>query len=374
MFPMQSQAGASQYRPPQQNLPPLGMAPGLSSMNRILSEGGPPGLGPQSGPPGLGALPIGAPHTQHARQTSGSSQYELVGQPIQRPIGRSSSVKPEDGVDELSAQLGSSALLDDTDEPLLGDHRRAGPPGLARGGSGMSAFGASPIFGQQGQARVDGFGPGSSNASSAWGTPPSTLPFSQPGGIATMSPIAGAGTATSWSTPTGWGTAPGGLAAAKPAGFPMSGRPRPLTIRLHAANVFKHLIGTKMVVPDSWQELGALLRHVDQCVSPPVTPQELLDICDTEGNEHNGGGEFQVRAAPGGGFDSVLVRYVPGGAPGEGREGGGALAGAGKAVGGAGDIGSPAMGVSGLAGPAVGMAPPPGLFPGLGAHHAAGFH
>jgi hypothetical protein len=376
MFPLQAQSGANQYRPPQPILPP----PGLPSMNRILSEG-PPGL-TQSGPLGLGAAPIG--QSQHARQTSGSSQYELMGaQPIQRPIGRPSSTKPEDGMDELSAQLGSSALLGDRDEPFLGEHRRPGPPGLTglpamvRSGSAINAFGASPIF-PQGQQRVDGFGPGSSNPSSAWGTPPSTLPFSQPG-VATISP-GGPAASASWSSPaSAWGPAPtaGVLpSAAKPAsGVAVGGgRPRPLTIRLQTANFFKRLIGGKMMAPDGWQELGALLRHMDQCVSPPVSAQELLDICDTEGNEHNGGGEFHVRmpasnVGPAGapvGIESVLVRYVFDGAGVDGKD---ALAGAGKAVGG---LGSPPVGALGLAG--AGPGPPPGLFPGLGGHHAAGFH
>jgi hypothetical protein len=357
MFPLQAQAGASQYRPSQIPPPPGMAAPGLSSMNRILSEG-PPGL-VHPGPPGLGGPPIGQP--QHTRQASGSSQYELMGaQPIQRPMGRSSSTKPEDGVDELSAQLGSSALMGDMDEPMPSDHRRPGPPGLAREGSSMSAFGASPLF-AQGQ-RGDGFGPASSNAS-AWGTPPSTLPFSQPG-VPTISPV-GPGASASWGTPSaGWGApAPGTLptAASKNVG---GGRPRPLTIRLHAANVFKRLVGAKLITADAWQDLGALLRHVDQCVSPLVSPQELLDICDTEGNEHNGGGEFQVRAPQqqvGGGIEGVQVRYVFDGAHDGGKE---APLGMGKAVGG--DIGSPPIGVLGLAGGGSATAPSPGLFPGLG--------
>jgi hypothetical protein len=134
---------------------------------------------------------------------------------------------------------------------------------------------------------------------------------------------------------------------------------------MHAASVFKHLIGNKMMAADSWQELGTLLRHMDQCVSPPVMPQELLDICDTEGNEHNGGGEFLIRMPNNvSNIESMLVRYV------FADRGDKEPQGSSKAIG-AGDIGSPAVGTSNLA--SVG-GPPSGLFPGLGGHHAAGFH
>lgn len=96
------------------------------------------------------------PSHSHSRQTSLSFEktsfetapFPAQSQPIARPapIQRPSSVKPsKPDIDDLSNQLGSSALLDDTDLPLsssLDDSRRGSMgPGSARHG-----FGASQLF------------------------------------------------------------------------------------------------------------------------------------------------------------------------------------------------------------------------------------
>lgn len=43
-----------------------------------------------------------------------------------------------------------------------------------------------------------------------------------------------------------------------------------------------------------------------------VEEKELLDICETEGNEVNGGGSFDVREEPGGSGGAKAIRFVSG--------------------------------------------------------------
>ncbi|CRK16149.1 hypothetical protein BN1708_011660 [Verticillium longisporum] len=122
--PMFAQFGG--FRPP----PGMGMPgpPGLNGMN------GPPGRGfPMPHPPpgfsqpfGEPMPPNGPPHVSHTRQSSGGfeSGPSMASQPIGRPapIGRPGSVvhgQGSDQVDDVSDQhLGSSALLDDSEEPI----------------------------------------------------------------------------------------------------------------------------------------------------------------------------------------------------------------------------------------------------------------
>lgn len=106
------------------------------------------------------------PAQTHSRKESYSydrSPFESQAHstPVTRPapIQRPSSAAPHDlpkhdnsldksEIDELSTQLGSSALLDDSDEPLTSGATQPIPTGIPPGppGSGRLGFGASPMF------------------------------------------------------------------------------------------------------------------------------------------------------------------------------------------------------------------------------------
>jgi actin-related protein len=377
MFPNIPAQNTSQFRqqvplsmPP---APPGMAAPGMPPIGRMFSDIPPglqqpvPGLGATHPPPGFGPLgremPISHAISGHARQASGSSSTfehpigtgppQVVSRPA--PIQRPSSVKPHEDprfpghdIEELSHQLGSSALLDDSDESFhnnLESRRPPAPPGLPRAGSTLSAFGPSPIFTQSSnQQRMDGFVLGSaSNTASSWGTPPSSLPFGQ----GHISPAA------TWNSPTG------GWPAGNPAPNPLSGlglnpglgssslgtlsRSRPVQLRTTVCALFRQMPA------DAYKDVGTIMRTIERVVKPPAGVEEILDILDTEGNEHNGGGTFTLQVANGN-LEQSLVRWN---APADK-----------KSVGAIGDIGSPNVMSSVPAGP-------PGLFPGLGAHHTA---
>jgi hypothetical protein len=125
----------------------------------------PPGPGPISVQPTHISRETGRQQT-HSRQPSGSydrppleiqSQNVAISRPT--PIQRPSSTTPHDAlkdelklvpsdIDTLSAQLGSSALLDDTDVPLTSTIPQPISAGGAPGapGSGRIGFGTSPLF------------------------------------------------------------------------------------------------------------------------------------------------------------------------------------------------------------------------------------
>ncbi len=277
-----------------------------------------PGMGAAGMAPGFGmpkdALP---PHSRNPSASHENPVFERPiappqTQPIARPapIRRPSSVKPREGghdskllansdMDDLSNHLGSSALLADTDEPIPVSNADARRPSLAPGSTrtAASAFGSSPMFPEvDGQGRLDAFGrtphtgPGSS-----WNTP--TMPFGPPG-------VSGG---PSWGTP-----APGGWPAANTFGM-MGGqsRPsisRPVSLRLMVCQACRQLTANGGG-SDGFQDVANILRHVDAmrlANEPPAQIAEVLEICETEGNAHNGGGYFVIKRD---GPDRTLVKY-----------------------------------------------------------------
>jgi len=371
MLPQQGSLG--QFRPFGASGSAAGPPPGISGPNVPFGRGftdGPPGLTHQFSGIG-GATPGGVfsqigrdsvPSTSgpglHSRQTSFEQKaFESTAnipsaQPIARPVapskqsavGKFTDPSLEDkvpDVDDITRHLGSSALLDDSDEPMplgAGEAQRTGTaPGLMRGGSNLSnlsnvsAFGGSPIFNNPtSQPRMDSFGMGNtSNPSSTWSTPP--MPFGQSG-------LAGA---PNWgSSPTGgWPPATNSLG-----GFGMgmgttgSGHRRPVQIRINICNACRQLMAAKVTNADGFVEAVTVLRHVQDMVHPPVILEELLDFCETEGNASNGGGNFQVVKRPD--LIQSLIKFEadPPSVP------------APRTVG-AGDIGSPSVGASLPGGP-----------------------
>ncbi len=271
----------------------------------------------------------------HSRQQS--SSYERVTDsatqptPISRPApsGQSSDSTPDKKenreasdpeVEHLATQLGSKALLDDSDIPLSAgssDHITA--PGAP--GSGRAPFSSFP------DGKHDAFQAGN------WGAFSPNGAFSGPPnwGAPGLTPKQGGG----WPShhqpmSNAFGIIGGGVHATH--------RPhasRPVAIRLMVAEACKKLSATPGTSKDGFHPAQFLLRQVEQ-MKPPHEPlislNEMLEICDTEGNPQNGGGSFVVRNDN---FQGQSVKFEPSGGTGNKKS--------------VGDIGSPMVGHSQLA-------------------------
>ncbi|CRG86406.1 Stress response protein nst1 [Talaromyces islandicus] len=237
----------------------------------------------------------------HSRQTSGSyDRSPLDGQtmnaPISRPtpIKRPSSPQKIDGktnhseVDDLSAQLGSSALLEESDIPFTANLSQSLPGPPVPGGFGLSraSFGASPLF-------ADPL------------SPPKQPSFSGPGNTWGVQAPFGAPFAGSWGAPTGGGWPNRAFGTG---GNHRTHTSRPVAVRLLVIQAIKSLnsMSPSKSAP-GFHPASRLLQQVEQ-LKPPNEPSiqlnEMLDICDTEGNPQNGGGSFIVKE------DDSHNRYV----------------------------------------------------------------
>lgn len=100
-----------------------------------------------------------------------------------------------------------------------------------------------------------------------------------------------------------WGTSPG--AGWSNNAFGIIGgahRPhasRPVTIRLMISQACKQLTANSPTKgSNGFHNVNQILRQVDQLKpsnEPAITLNEMLEICDTEGNSHNGGGSFIIK-------------------------------------------------------------------------------
>ncbi|KAI4196406.1 MAG: hypothetical protein LQ350_006592 [Teloschistes chrysophthalmus] len=334
-------AGATQRGPMQE--PFYGHQPPLGSpqQRQFMPQGGlpfPPGInGIRQMPPNRGSIDLpttqGLPgqippnqssNTQyvisrdtmpshsktHSRQTSVShetSSYDLpnlsaVTQPIARPtpIQRPPSVTPHQQgererfgrseISDLANHLGSSALLDDTDVPLTSaSHNNPRRGSVAPGGPFRQGFGGSPMFPDPvGATKMDAFQRGSQGGNgNTWSAP--HAPFGAP-------PMSG---------PPQWAHAPG-------SGWPSnnafgiigsSNRPnasRAVTIRLLVCQACNRLTANQPTShKNGFHPVESVLRQVE-LMKPAnegtISQQEMLDICDTEGNSQNGGGSFIVES------------------------------------------------------------------------------
>ena len=265
-------------------------------------------------PPGFGHPPQGffpgpkenGPTLPHSRQASGSfdKPIEPIGQPIAQPIARpvpigrpGSTVNGQrqdsstpDIMDDLSRHLGSSALLDDNDEPLpTGGPRRPSaapgninirPPGFPQQPFGMDGMGfGSPVM----------FG-------NTWGQP----------NVFAGSPLASANY---------WPPAPGFGGPALMNHTPNRSVSGPIVARLKTIEACKALKKSK---PDDFFDVSAVKQFIDQhhANEPPVSEAEILDILDTEGSNMNGGGAFDIRKEEDG---RKAIRYLEDGHAGIGR-------------------------------------------------------
>lgn len=294
----------------------------------------PPGFGPQQLPqqtnqtPPIGHPPASAapggetsrPMASHSRQPSASEKERFesaANQPIARPapIQRPSSVKPHSqerrlsntDLDDLSKHLGSSALLEDNDEPILtsyGETRRQSnlPAGTRASQTGNMA----PIGGGFG-APGGGFG-----GPATWNTP--GMPFGQTPGLGQQQwgslPNAGM---TSWAnnnaafaSNAGFGAIGGGQMH-RPTGAGLS---RPLNIRLAVCHACKQLSSANRGEGDGYHNVDILLRQIEANRPPldsPPTLNEIEEICETEGDSGNGGGELSLRKEG----DKFAVKWAP---------------------------------------------------------------
>ncbi|KAF2764188.1 hypothetical protein EJ03DRAFT_332073 [Teratosphaeria nubilosa] len=375
-------------------VPPMGIpnrmsfgAPG--GMNGMPMP--PPGMSPQGrgfpfdapqAPPGFGQSPMplhhapfGVPPPQqtpgpdasrpnlptHSRQQSTDKERfdSAANQPIARPapIQRPSSVKPQGNrdadVEDLSKHLGSSALLADDDEPLPGDARRM--PGLQNGPRNGGLGNMAPMGGFGSPAGSFG-APGN-----GFPTPFGSVPgLGQPSWGAMPGPSIGG-----WNQNHQSFTANNGLGGF---GAPMhrgsiAGGNRPLTIRVAVCNACKQL-SARGDGKDGYHGVDTLLQQIDvnrPMLDSPPTLREIEEICETEGDAINGGGELYVRKSEGG--DLTAVKWEASArTPDQGS--------------GLGEIGSPMPGKSS---PATGFGPPgrqmgmPGGFQSLGAIGSQGF-
>ncbi|KAJ5338533.1 hypothetical protein N7452_005261 [Penicillium brevicompactum] len=337
---------------PRSNIPPESMySSNAAMMNPLRSFNGssgiaaPPGMnGVRPVPPGRafpsdsghglsfasthgmpGAFPLqqaGLSKT-HSRQPSTSfdrSPLESGTQPF--PITRPSPIKRPSSsaqdqqnhetssvqrdIDGLSAHLGSSALLDDTDITYPSNLSQSLPGAPAPGpfpGPTRASFQGASLFADPLGSPQPSFAVGSPIGNSTWGPPTPFGGSAFPGASSTWGPAsAGSG---------GW---PSNNAFAASA----SHRPhtsRPVMIRLLVIQACKHLDSTMSPRKSgSFHNVNLVLAQVDQLRSPKdsfISLEEMLDICDTEGNPQNGGGSFSIKQGPGGQSSDQSVRFEP---------------------------------------------------------------
>lgn len=329
---------------PRSNLPPesmyssnAGMMNPLRSFNGTGGIPAPPGMnGVRPVPPGRafpsdpghgypftsnhgghGAFPMQPGLSKsHSRQhstsfdrsplDSGTQPFPITRpSPIKRPSSSAqdrrnngnTSVQRE--VDGLSAHLGSSALLDDTDATYPSNLSQSLPGAPAPGpfpGPTRASFQGSSLFSDPLGSPQTNFAVGSPMGNPTWGTPFGSSAF--PGTSA-------------------WGPASAGTGWPHNNAFAAGGhhRPhtsRPVTIRLLVIQACKHL--NSMASPQkgggSYHDVNLVLGQVEQLRSssePSISLDEMLDICDTEGSPQNGGGSFSIKEDP----DGKSVRFEP---------------------------------------------------------------
>ncbi|KAM0325765.1 hypothetical protein ACHAQA_007065 [Verticillium albo-atrum] len=330
------------FRPP----PGMGMPgpPGLNGLNNLNNLNGlnglnaPPGRGfPMPHPPpgfsqpfGEPLPPNGPPPVSHTRQSSGGfdNSTPLASQPIGRPapIGRPGSVvhgQGSDQADDASNQhLGSSALLDDSEEPIGATTSRQRHQ--APGPGPRQAFPSTP-FGMDAGMHLQ------------------NNPWSSPSPFAAFGPPPGLGGPT-WGNPLSTIPPMPSLTQLR-----TSGIPRSVAVRLMLCRACKELQGRGADGTDVFTDLDLVMGEVEQLnrmegVSrEAISESEILDLAETEGTLQNGGGVFDIRVdAKGPGKHAV--RWVP--------DLGGDMAQPPRAVG---EIGSPVIGTGHPAFPLRGL-------------------
>lgn len=254
-------------------------------------------------PHGVNQQPAPKPPV-HSRQPSNDSGSQHA--PIGRlgPIARPSSTTPDRQklqgkssdaeVDNLATQLGSKALLDDSDAPFETTDSRmnlppVGPPGSSR----------LPFANSFSEPKQEHFGIGNPG----WGG-------FNPG----MAPTPGWGPPGSQRPNPGWSQPPFGTIGSGPQPLPRSHFPRPIAVRLMLVQACRQLSQLPGANTDSYHPVQNVLRQLEALKvpgEPPVSKDEMLGICDTEGNSQNGGGSFEVTLDKARGQVIKFVEDVP---------------------------------------------------------------
>ncbi|KAK8918213.1 Stress response protein NST1 [Metarhizium anisopliae] len=304
---LQPPPGLTQHRPPrfpspishEAIFPPLQFRPGPNVMIPPPGLNGPVARGFHQGPmapPGFNhastdPFPMhqGFPMAKepliptHTRQ--GSLGYDgaagVPTQPIGRPapIGRPGSLSQRQSreEDDETKHLGSSALVADDAPPLEGmnpSSLRNQPPG-PRGGFPTSPF-------------MDA------------GFPMGQNPWGPPAGAAHGQPFAPPGFSSStWGSPgipPGFGMA--NMASPTPtmSSIRSSSQPRHVMVRSFLCAAYRELSASGAADAEGYMDLGAIKSQVEIYANDfSLTEQDLLNLCDTEGNNSNGGGTFDAK-------------------------------------------------------------------------------
>ncbi|KIX03304.1 uncharacterized protein Z518_06856 [Rhinocladiella mackenziei CBS 650.93] len=254
---------------------------------------------PAQAPPAANQQPVSKPPV-HSRQPSNDSGSQPA--PIARPgpIARPSSTtpdkqkpqqSPDSDVELLTTQLGSKALLDDSDASFLENtDARVNLPPVGPPGSTRLPFASS--FAEPKQEYLGSGGPGWSSFNSG------------------MSNAPGWGPPTTQRPSPGWSQPPFGAMGAGSQPISRPHLPRPVAVRLMLVQACRQLSQVPAISADGYYPVQTLLRQVDVLKTPgepPVSMDEMLGICDTEGNPQNGGGSFEVVVDPGRG---QVVKFV----------------------------------------------------------------
>ena len=258
-------------------------------------------------------IPAHEPRYQqsHSRNESSSSNISPRDPsqrpaPIQRPSSAAlppmgENMTPSSGdVDDLSTHLGSSALLDDSDDAptsAIEDLRRGSIPVGGPGTMRQGAFGTNTGFGSVGP-----------NTRMETGHQPNTNMWSSPqlafgGSNRSAQPFT---SAPGFGRPA-TGKIPGPIqATARP------GASRAVRVRILVCTIC-HRLSQFNPQGQGWHRAEQVLGEV-QALMPrneaAVTMMDMLHICDTEGTAQNGGGHFEFQSHEKVGF---LLRYHPDG-------------------------------------------------------------
>ena len=280
-----------------------GFPPGINGVRQMPTTRGSPtdisathatiGSGVASGP----IAPTS--HSRHASASfeSSSSQTQPIARPtpISRPNNNAQSDYKTADVDDLSKHLGSSALLDDTDDTLGAKSTDPRMP-IAPGGSMRSnrlGYAQPRLPDAVGVPKAETF-----PSRPGWGTSP--MGFGSPAMQNHQTWPSAVG--VHWPNNNAFGGVPNVVRQS-----------RPMALRILICQCCKNLSNDSMEgLPSGYgyHSIQDVMGHIGQ-VKPEhgnVSMQEFLTICETEGNTMNGGGSLVVQEQRSRG---TCVKWIP---------------------------------------------------------------
>ncbi|RMZ75190.1 hypothetical protein DV738_g5611, partial [Chaetothyriales sp. CBS 135597] len=173
------------------------------------------------------------------------------------------------GQHPMPFQPQTTALLDDSDEPIPTVSERSNLVPLGAPGTGRLPFASSFADGKQASFGGPGQSWGGFGGAQGWGAPASQMMGAS------------------------WPQQPFGSLGGIP---PPVHRPhvsRPFAVRILLAQACRQL----SITGETWHPAQAILHHVNVIKSPneaPISMDEMLGLAETEGNAQNGGGSFEL--------------------------------------------------------------------------------